>query len=214
MYRSTKKKTKKQTISAFTLLELLAVITTVIILTGITFGVSKGVLNQQARVRAKAELSLLAQALEEFKLTYGDYPIISEDGDPTSGFANAKGLTYALTGYGKQGREGGAYQFIEVSTGDAKSFIDVTRFNYGGNAGFVAPGVDGVTGDLTSDSPLFDPWNQAYVYVYNRNNPSWDKLGYVLFSKGSDRSADLGNFHNTGIVSEEGNNSDNIYPNK
>ncbi|MGK0464562.1 MAG: prepilin-type N-terminal cleavage/methylation domain-containing protein, partial [Lentimonas sp.] len=49
---------------AFTLVELLAVVAAVLVLMGITFGVSRGVLNQQARTQAKAELAMIAQALE------------------------------------------------------------------------------------------------------------------------------------------------------
>lgn len=209
--------------SAFTLIELLAVVAVVIILTGITFGIKKGVVNTQARTQAQAELAMIAQALEEFKLAYGDYPIISLDGDPTTGSANAKNLMYALVGYGKQGWQEVTdsennttkqYQFDQVKSGNAKRFIDPSRLNYAGNKGFVAPGEDD-DGDLISDTSLVDPWQQPYVYVYNKGKTSWDNTGYVLFSKGPDRLADLGDFQDTGIVDESSsNNLDNIYPNQ
>lgn len=222
-YNPSKKRLQKPSTHAFTLIELLAVVSVIVILTGIIFGISKGVRNQQARAQAKAELAMIAQALEEFKLTYGDYPIISIDGDPTTGYANAKNLTYALTGYGEQGRtevtnsEGVTskpYKFIQIKSGDAKRFIDPSRLNYAGSSGFVAPGEDD-DGNLTSDSPLVDPWRQPYVYIYNKGDSSWDNIGYVLFSKGPDREADLGNFVTTGIVDPTtSKNLDNIYPNQ
>jgi prepilin-type N-terminal cleavage/methylation domain-containing protein len=209
---------------AFTLVELLAVVAAVLVLMGITFGVSRGVLNQQARTQAKAELAMIAQALEEFKLTYGDYPIISYDGDPTTGYVNAENLTNALTGYGKQGWEtitnpdtssSTFYKFIKVNAGDAKRFIDPSRLNYSTRDGFVPPVVDSTSGNLTTDSLLMDPWNQPYVYIYNKDLISWDNFGYVLFSKGPDRTADLGSIVSNGIVDQTTpNNIDNIHPNQ
>ena len=58
----------------FTLIELLMVITVILILAGITFGISRGVQNAQARTKAKAELATISQAIEQFKSRYGDYP--------------------------------------------------------------------------------------------------------------------------------------------
>ncbi|MET0261690.1 MAG: prepilin-type N-terminal cleavage/methylation domain-containing protein, partial [Rariglobus sp.] len=59
---------------AFTLIELLTVIAIIAILAAITFGVVKGVNERAAIGQAKAELASLAQALEAYKLQYGDYP--------------------------------------------------------------------------------------------------------------------------------------------
>jgi len=54
----------------FTLIELLVVIAIIMVLAGITFGISRGVQNAQARTRAKAELAVLSQGIEQFKLRY------------------------------------------------------------------------------------------------------------------------------------------------
>ena len=59
----------------FTLIELLMVIAIILVLAGITFGVSRGVYNAQARAGAKADLAAIAQGLEQFKSVFGDYPI-------------------------------------------------------------------------------------------------------------------------------------------
>ena len=57
----------------FTLIELLMVIAVIMILAGITFGISRGVENAKRRSVAKAELTVIAQALEQFKLRHGDH---------------------------------------------------------------------------------------------------------------------------------------------
>lgn len=208
-HRSTNAKT------AFTLIELLAITAVVLVLMGITFGVTKGVLNQQARSQARAELAMIAQALEEFKLTYGDYPIVAED-DPVGTNANAKALTLALTGflYLKPGTVEGSREMIEVD--NSKSFIDIEKMNL--SEDFGAP----LTyAQLNEDSFLLDPWREPYVYVYHKGSSvnSWDNISYVLFSKGPDREAELDDtIINTGILDQahysEDENKDNIYPNQ
>lgn len=208
---------KKTAKSAFTLLELLVVITVIVILTGITFGISKGVANQQARAQAKAELAMITQALEAFKLAYGDYPLISLDDDPATGYANAKKLTLALSGYSVYvKKDNGDIVLENINSGRRKSFIDPSRLNF--NSDFGAP--SGAS-DL-NEVFLVDPWRQPYVYVYARDNPSWDRVGYILFSKGPDRTADFDDLDEDidgiqmdGTIDQtSADNADNIYPNQ
>ncbi len=203
--------------NAFTLVELLAVVAVVIILTGITFGISKGIRNQQARTQAKAELAMIAQALEEFKLTYGDYPLISIDGDPATGYANAKKLTLALSGYSVYAREDdGDFVLKDIDPGQQKSFIDPSRLNFSKDFGNPSGASD------LDDVFLVDPWRQPYVYVYARDNTDWDNVGYILFSKGPNGTADLDDLdEDTAGIQMDGTlnqstdkNIDNIYPNQ
>ena len=219
-YNPSKKRLQKPSTHAFTLIELLAVVSVIVILTGITFGISKGVMNQQARAKAKAELAMIAQALEEFKLTYGDYPVVAED-DPVKSNANARKLTLALTGYAylKPGDASGTREMVNVNDNQVRdSFVDVDKLNF--SEPFRDPAnplnVPNSAGDLDSIY-LVDPWRQPYVYVYNTGSStnSWDNVGYVLFSKGPDRDADLGSIITTGIVDPTtSKNLDNIYPNQ
>ena len=60
--------------SAFTLLELLAVISLSAILAGIMLGVGRRASEAGKVARAKAELAVLSAALESYNHTYGDYP--------------------------------------------------------------------------------------------------------------------------------------------
>src|SRR4051812_40222888 len=64
--------------SAFTLIELLAVVAIMAILSGIAIGTIQGMQSRAAAGRAKAELAVIATALEEFKRTYGDYPQLGD----------------------------------------------------------------------------------------------------------------------------------------
>lgn len=60
--------------AGFTLLELLAVIGVIALLTGIVIGVGRRAGETGRLSRARAELSLLAAALESYRAAHGDYP--------------------------------------------------------------------------------------------------------------------------------------------
>lgn len=58
---------------AFTLVELLTVIVIIAILSGITFGVVRGVSDKGRVARAQSEMAALSSALEEYRRQFGDY---------------------------------------------------------------------------------------------------------------------------------------------
>ncbi|CAA6677187.1 MULTISPECIES: prepilin-type N-terminal cleavage/methylation domain-containing protein [unclassified Lentimonas] len=169
---------KRSTKSGFTLIELLMVIAVIMVLAGITFGISRGVQNAQARTQAKAELAVISQALEAYKSTYGDYPWAA-DGDE---------LAQALMGWMKFNRTGTTTSFDLVSASEVpatgpKSFIDPSKMEYTGtlpSAVNVAP----------TAVAFQDPWGTEYVYKYKTGaTASWDNFGFVLYSKGPDGTA-------------------------
>ena len=60
--------------SAFTLIELLTVISIIGVLAALLFPVLKGVKRQQFIRNAQAEMAQLETAIERYKATYGFYP--------------------------------------------------------------------------------------------------------------------------------------------
>ncbi|MEO8615515.1 MAG: type II secretion system protein GspG [Luteolibacter sp.] len=60
--------------AAFTLIELMAVITIIVILAGLVVGGLGYVSEKQASSKAKVQIALLSKALEEYKLDMGNYP--------------------------------------------------------------------------------------------------------------------------------------------
>lgn len=58
----------------FTLIEMLVTITIIVILAGLTVGGFKFVTTKQANEQAKIQISLISNALEEYKLDKGEYP--------------------------------------------------------------------------------------------------------------------------------------------
>lgn len=178
------------------------VIAVILILAGITFGISRGVQNAQASAKAKAELAVIAQGLEQFKSTYGDYPWIAET---TSG-ANANTLLKCLTGWMKLERNASSGNVELVSISNGKSFIDPTKLSLSDTL----PS----NGDPGDDIYLMDPWGNPYVYGYNKGD-TWDAFGYVLFSSGPDSKESMSWNDGTGVINQTfrdlGDNIDNIY---
>lgn len=65
---------------AFTLLELLAVISIIAILAGIVIGAGRRASVAGKAARAKAELAAIGASLEAYKRIYGDYPQTDDEG--------------------------------------------------------------------------------------------------------------------------------------
>jgi prepilin-type N-terminal cleavage/methylation domain-containing protein len=175
----------------FTLIELLMVIAVIMVLAGITFGISRGVQNAQARAQAKAELATLSQAVEQFKLRYGDYPWHdSDDGDyPNSAEVTNTMLLYALTGrlsMERVAQNGNTTLVVSLVNEDLDhadvrnrpKFIDITKFS--------------MQEDSSGEAVAFlDPWGNPYLYWYKwEDSPNnWNVFGPHLYSTGPNGSS-------------------------
>jgi prepilin-type N-terminal cleavage/methylation domain-containing protein len=60
--------------AAFTLIELMAVITIIVILAGLVVGGMGFVSERQAKEKARVQIALLSKVIEEYKLDMGTYP--------------------------------------------------------------------------------------------------------------------------------------------
>lgn len=133
--------------AAFTLLELLAVIGVIAVLTGLVIGVGRRASDTGKTARARAELVALSAALESYRLVHGDYP---RTDDPAH-------LLQSLIGK----------RAPDYTPANARPHLEVARFR---TAGAADPFV-------TADAELLDPWERAYRYAYKSqvpwSNPSY-----------------------------------------
>ena len=191
----------KPRVRGFTLIELLMVMAIIAILASITFGIFNGVKNAQARAKAKSELAVLSQAIEQFKSRYGDYPWLDSSGSTTNQM-----LLFALTGRMTMQVDSNGKMVVDAPTSDQKNssvlkrpkFIDDTKFN--------------TEKDSNGNSlELLDPWGNPYIYKYKsvdaeKTGPVWDVFGFHLYStgpKGEDANAAIKDKINptTGVIS-------------
>lgn len=200
---------RKRRQAGFTLIELLMVIAVILVLAGITFGISRGVQNAQARAQAKAELATLAQAIEQFKSRYGDYPWAA--GNPGAVNANGNQLFKALAGYMAFDTSGANPNFrqktaVEIPDAGPESLIDPTKISLNSSSLPADPET------VPDDFRFLDPWGKPYVYRYKSgNSDGWERFGYVLFSTGSDGEAGPEIPASGEIPAEDDASLDNIY---
>ncbi|MBC7366064.1 MAG: prepilin-type N-terminal cleavage/methylation domain-containing protein [Undibacterium sp.] len=216
---------------AFSLIELLVVIAIVAILFSLTFGLVRGSRQRAALARAKAELSTLVQALEAYKLHYGDYPqtgalqqaaaVIA--GDVASTQAQSV-LFNALTGVFSP------KQFTAAARLNGPVFIDFQKLsleptvNYRNNITLVAIAAGSPPLKPVITTSFLDPWGNRYLYYYKISLPAgiavanpWRAPAYVLYSAGPDGlqtppTALTGLY--TGTTQTTGTNADNLYADK
>jgi prepilin-type N-terminal cleavage/methylation domain-containing protein len=174
---------------AFTLIELLMVIALIGILAAITLSAVRGVKERASIGQAKAELAVLATALESYKRQYGDYPQIQDaEGDPAR-------LYESLLGQRGPGNN--------LLTTGRKVFIEVGKLSLAAED------------PEDSDNYLVDPWGHAYRYIYySRTNTTANitQRGYVLYSSGPDGEHTL---PTDGQVDDDAEgNADNLYANR
>ncbi len=168
--------------AAFTLIELMAVVTIIVILAGIVVAGLGFVNEKQAREKANVQISLLSRAIEEYKMDMGDYP-----GGPNVG-----------------GSTGDASQFLyQALFKDGFDYTnpDTPPSNWTKATKIYVPELDprnsklGWVNPTTATTPpanqkIIDPWGNNYRYRRGNGaqNPDFD-----LWSMGKDGTSNFTN---------------------
>jgi general secretion pathway protein G len=133
--------TQRKGKAAFTLIELMAVITIIVILAGLVVGGMGFVTDRQAKEKAKVQIALMSKALEDYKLDNGAYPATANS---TTGLLSAT-LFKALY-----------YDGVIDTTGATKIYLselDPLTSKQGWTSGTVSSSVK-----------IYDPWGVEYRY--------------------------------------------------
>jgi prepilin-type N-terminal cleavage/methylation domain-containing protein len=222
---------RERRLFGFTLIELMTVIAIIVLL--VAFGISaiQGAKQRAAIARGKSELALIAQALEDYKRHYGDYPQTGSAGQANAVVTAAIGTTQAqallfnaLTGvYGPT-------NFTTRVNGP--TLIDISKFSLEIALTTAQLSTFAVPTGSPPAKPVIancfvDPWGNRYLYFYKRPTPAaaagqtqpttWLAGSYVLYSAGPDGQHTAPNA-NTGLYSgttqTTGTNADNLYADK
>ncbi|MBI2515401.1 MAG: type II secretion system protein GspG [Opitutae bacterium] len=170
--------------AAFTLLELLAVLALIAVLTGLVLGGGRYANEHGRTARAKAELAALSAALEAYQRAYGDYPQTDDEARLLQSLLGRRGPLGATVA----GRP--LIETVKFTTADAHDpFIDATAV-------------------------LADPWGRAYVYAYKVPAVGWSNPGYVLYSPGPDGKESGALLPGGLVDSTSPENADNLYANR
>jgi len=188
-----------------TLLETLSVMSIIALLASLTVGVQQEVQYRMHKTVARSELSLLATALERYKLAYGDYPRLGKAQKDGQG-GNETQLFKALTGY--LAMERGANGKILIQ--EREPLVDKAY-----SPTFLSGSEVGVD-ERSAPTYFKDPWGNPYAYSYMESGaPSnaWPYPRFILLSAGPDGKMDLSAILNGGaskIEGDDGANADNI----
>lgn len=187
----------RRTLAAFTLIELMAVITIIVILAGLVVGGLGFVNERQAKEKAKVQLALITRALEEYKLDIGSYPPTANvSGNLTTNGSNNSSALYTALFY-----EG--FEFNKTATppanwvktvGSNTAFPKATKIYLpeldptSSKQGWVDP-VTGAVPPLTA--LIKDPWGNQYCYRTATNeagsaNTASQNPDFDLWSMGKD----------------------------
>lgn len=182
--------------AAFTLLELLAVIAVIGILTSIVIGVGRRATETARVARAHAELATVAAALESYRQIHGDYPQVAPDA--TAGATESGQALYAALN-GQRGPAAGAAPFSVRQ----RALLDFARFALAEPAA-----------TATAVNHLLDPWGRPYHYAYKAPATGWTNTRFVLYSAGPDGEASpallTGGYPDVAAAG----NADNVYANQ
>ncbi|MEX1116052.1 MAG: type II secretion system protein GspG [Akkermansiaceae bacterium] len=189
---------------AFTLIELMAVITIIVILAGLVVGGLGYVNERQARSKAQVQIALLSKALEEYKLDMGQYPpTTNKSGNLTAaggGTGTSNILYQALfyEGY-DYAKKGSPTTWVNKATRIYLSELDPTS----SNQGWVTK-PSGTNPPPPATSTVVDPWGNQYCYRTDFRAPTGNppvatansntqNPGFDLWSMGKDGKSNASN---------------------
>lgn len=165
---------------AFTLVEILVVISLIVVLASMTFALAGPVKNSILTTKAKSQIQKISLALNEFKSKYGEYPMVENSGTDETW---AQLLLDAVRGTKILVRRNGKIQMITYTDGrsgvEAVPFLSLSDFTLDEE------------GDPENATQILDPWDNIYQYRYNtisggKMGTEWDAPSFLLISAGPD----------------------------
>lgn len=195
--------------AAFTLIELMAVITIIVILAGLVVGGMGFVSERQAKEKAKVQVQLLAKGIEEYKLDMGMYPPTTDKSSASS--PNGTGTTadlyislfYEGYDYADKTKNGGSAPTSWTKTVGGVTVPKATKIYLTEldptttKQGWVDP-VTGTGAKPPTSTTIKDPWGNQYCYRTATNaggtaNSSTQNPDFDLWSMGKDGKTRAGN---------------------
>lgn len=161
----------------FTLVEVLVVVGVIAVLAAVTVGLLGPVENTIRTSNAKAQCDKISLALNNFKTTYGDYPMLDGKGDSEEW---AHLLMDTLRGDKILVRRKGKIEIVDFDDGRSEAvkrpFIELSDFMLDDES-------------LEDATMILDPWENPWQYRYNIINSGkpgkdWHGPTFLLVSAG------------------------------
>ncbi len=152
------KTTQRHGQPAFSLIELMAVITIIVILAGLVVGGLGYVTDKQAKSRATVQMALISKSLEEFKLDFGYYPpTTNKSGSFTAPLGTTTSVILFKYLYWDSDNDGSG-----AGVGSAAGDVDQKAYLADLDPASSKQGwTSGVASAMTT---IVDPWGNQYCY--------------------------------------------------
>lgn len=205
---------------AFTLIEILTVIAIIGVLVSLTITAGRGIQERGRIARAKADMAVIAAALEQYKQHYGDYPW-TPDGLIAGGEEADGGVILFNALLGNVGPK-----IIPTLATRGRSFVELSKLRPVINAPANLPNPASPASTALLYNWFADPWGSWYWYHYRKAAPGtiegdeWKSPGFLLYSHGPDGDCNIGTSatspYRTGLLENfppgsEAINADNVY---
>jgi general secretion pathway protein G len=183
--RATMKPTPRSGKPGFTLVELMAVVTIIVILAGLVVG-GMGFANEsQAKKKAVVQMALISKSLEEYKIDNGQYPLTTNS---PSGSGNSDILFNALY-FDSDGDKVGPVVGSGSGDTDQKMYLielDPNTSKQGWTSGVAS-----------AKTKIKDPWGNEYRYrtavdLTGQKNDDTQNPDFDLWSTGKDGKTEPG----------------------
>ncbi|MES2475558.1 MAG: type II secretion system protein GspG [Verrucomicrobiota bacterium] len=178
---------------AFTLVELMAVITIIVILASLVVKGMSFVTDKQAKSKAQVQIELMSKAIQEYKLDMGKYPGV-DDNSPANGSKMSEELYEALFYEGYDFAENPGRNDADLATKIYLPELDPSS----SKQGWTGPATK-----IPARTQIKDPWGREFRYRKGNNaqNPDFD-----LWSTGKDGESNTGN--SSGALNDPKNRDD------
>jgi prepilin-type N-terminal cleavage/methylation domain-containing protein len=165
--------------AAFSLIEMMAVVTIIVILASLIVGGMGFVTDKQAKSKAQLQMALISKALEDYKLDTGSYPAT---GNSVKGEDNSKILFKALYWDSDNDGQGAA---VGNAAGDTEQKIYLAELDP------VTNKQGWTSGTASLKTKIMDPWGKEYRYrtafdTTGKANTNTQNPDFDLWSVGKD----------------------------
>lgn len=174
--------------AGFTLVEILAALALIATLLAVAVPAMQGARERAACTRARAELALIAQALESYRRAWGDYPQTGDFTQAAAAMSEALSLNHAQSKLcNALAGVFGPTRFGPGDELDGPQFLDPAKLTLETFPAAVASAEERPT-HAEICAALLDPWGRRYLYYYRRASAAaaWMAPGYWLYSAGPD----------------------------
>ena len=172
--------------SGFTLVEVLVVVGVIAVLAAVTVGLLGPVENAIRTSNAKTQCDKISLALNDFKSTYGEYPMLEGQGDQEEW---EELLMDTMRGDKILVRRGGKMQLVDFDEGkksdtERRPFLALSEFSLDNE-------------DMDSATKILDPWDNPWQYRYNvisggKLGKNWFGASFLLISAGPEYNDPVG----------------------